>query len=155
MLIISSLVPKNSVDPSKIAICISKRLFVDCEPPSWWVARDSLGAQREAQWRDSKRGPQFSKREQDTKIAICISKRLFVDCEPPSWWVARDSLGAQREAQWRDSKRGPQFSKREQDTKIAICISKRLFVDCEPPSWWVARDSNPRPSRCKRDALAN
>ena len=22
-------------------------------------------------------------------------------------------------------------------------------------NWWVIRDSNPRPSRCKRDALAN
>ena len=25
--------------------------------------------------------------------------------------------------------------------------------DCE--EWWVTRDSNPRPPRCKRDALAN
>ena len=38
------------------------------------------------------------------------------------------------------------------DTQIKFCMKLVMSSSCK---WWALRDSNPRHSRCKRDALTN
>ncbi len=81
-----------------------------------------------------------------------------------SWWVLRDSL-ARVAGLWGIRSHPLRGLRAHRWCLLTHCQTpgfsspnphSKNKTDCHRfNSWWVLRDSNPRPSRCKRDALIN